>query len=397
MDIDRAPAGFDPEDIAPPAMRDREWPINSLALDLSGRCNLACRYCAESATQPKHRRRMTETVLDAALDQLAGEPDVNQFKSIRLGSGEPLLAGSLLRRLDRRLKQLATEGRAVPQVFITTNGTRLDRETREWLIGTGWQVKISLDGPAHVQDRWRVTAKGGPTYAQVAEVVAELARRIPDRFSVTAVLCRGNEPKEVFDAIAALGVRRIEMVPVAHHRQEILPDQADRARYRDFVLAYAGDYASGPNGQPELVRVINAARRVMGYDVKSVTCGAGRNFLGVGPEGDLFPCFRFVGLDQFVVGDVQRGPSARALRAFRSKAGRSYEYRERCHGCWAAPLCGGPCFAEAELFGPGAGAPFDGHCHYVKADSMAAVTLVEKLRKTDPERLLDLLAGLVEF
>ncbi len=397
MDVNRAPDGFDPEDIAPPAMRERNWPINSLALDLSGRCNIACRYCAESATQPKHRRRMSEAVLEAALEQLACESDFDQFKSIRLGSGEPLLAKPLARHLDRRLKELAKEGRAVPQVFVTTNGTRLDRETREWLIETGWHVKISLDGPAHVHDRWRVTAKGGPTYDQIAEVATELARRIPDRFSVTAVLCRGSDPQEVFSAIAAIGVRRIEMVPVAHHNPDILPDETDIAHYQGFVSEYAKAYASRVDTQPELVRVINAARRVMGYDVKTVTCGAGRNFLGVGPDGGLYPCFRFIGLDGFLVGDVIRGSSADALRAFQSYAGRSYECREQCRCCWAAPLCGGPCFAEAELFGAGEGAPFAVHCHYIKADSIAAINLVEELRKTNPERLLDFLAGVVEF
>ena len=395
MDLHKPPRDFDPADVAPPPLPDREWPITSLALDVSGRCNLACRYCAESATQPQRRPNMSKTVLDAALRRLICDAPPDSFKSIRLGSGEPLLARPLLHHLRRRLDEYANAGWRVPEVFITTNGTRLDPATREWLIATGWNLKISLDGPAHVHDRWRVTAKGRPSFDRVSAAVAELAQRIPERFSVTAVLCRDSDPAEVFASIAELGVRRIEMVPVAHHDPDILPGSDDRQNYRTFVFDYADSYGVDDE-QPELVRVVNAARRVMGYDVKRVSCGAGRNFIGVGPDGKCYPCFRFIGVDRFCLGDSLADLSQHALQEFQRAGGRSYEARKPCTDCWAAALCGGPCFAEAELFGPGDGIPFALHCEYVKADASAAVSLVKRLRQQDPERLLGLLPDMVD-
>jgi uncharacterized protein len=397
MTVTLAPTGFDPEDIAPPALQERDWPITSLAFDLAGRCNLACRYCAEAATQPARRTRMSEAVLDRALDLLAADRGSGARQSIRLGSGEPMLAKPLLRRLDQRLRQMRTGGRTVPQVFLTTNGTLLDRKTRNWLLETGWQVKVSLDGPAAVHDRWRVTVRGRPTHRIASAAAADLARRMPERFSVSAVLCRGNDPAAVFGAIAKLGVRRIELVPVGHPDAAIVPDEQDMARYRDFVHEYAQRFAAGEKDLAELVRVVNAARRVMGYDVKRIVCGAGRTFLGVGPRGHLYPCFRFIGVAAYCLGTLADGPSSRALEEFQQAAGRPYDRRQECRDCWAAPICGGPCFAEAELMGPGDGRPFALHCNYVKADAEAAIALVQGIRRRDPEGLLELLEGLVEI
>lgn len=390
------PSGFDPKDIAPPLLEERDWQINSLALDLSGRCNLACRYCAEAATQPAQRPGMSEEVLALALEFFSAHTSPGGFSSIRLGSGEPMLAKPLLRRIEQRLRRGGGAETGKQQVFITTNGTLLDSETRDWLVASGWNVKISLDGPAAIHDRWRVTPQGRPTYATVAAAVGDLSRRIPARFGVSAVICRGNDPASVFEGIADLGVPRIDLVPVGHPDPAIMPDQDDAARYREFALNYAERYVAGDRGLPALVKVINSARRVMGYDLKRLACGAGRTFFGVGPAGDFYPCFRFIGIEAFRLGNLSEGLEPVALEEFRQQTGRPYERRDDCRDCWAAPICGGPCFAEAALMGNN-GRPLALHCEYVRANAEAAIALVQGLRRRDPERLLEILAGLVEL
>jgi uncharacterized protein len=384
------------EGIEPPILKERDWQIHSLALDLAGRCNLKCRYCAESAIQPPNRAPMSEDVLDRALDWLTQDKK-HMHRSIRLGSGEPMLAKPLLLHLEQRLSHLQTSGCPPPQVFITTNGTLLNNETRDWLVKTGWNIKISLDGPAQIHDRWRVTPFGAPTHQIVSEAVADLSTRMPKRFSVSAVLCRATEPGAVFNGIAKLGVRRIEMVPVDHPDLTILPDINDTNHYRRFVLDYAAQFIDGEKKLPELVRVINASRRVMGYDLKRVVCGAGRTFLGVGSDGRLYPCFRFIGMDEFCLGDLMNGLSPALLGNFRNGAGRPYDQREDCRACWAAPLCGGPCFAVMELMNRSAERPFQRHCDFIRSDAEAAITLVEGLRNRDLERLLCLIEGFVDF
>ena len=384
------PPGFDPVDVTPPPLPDRQMPVNALALDLSGTCNLACRYCAEAATQPV-RRPMSAETLQAAWDFLCRDSTPPRGASLRFGSGEPLLAMPSLRRVAELVTTANTAIGKRVTVFLTTNGTLIDEQVGEWLIASGWHVKISLDGGQALHDTWRVDRYGHGTFEQVARVTAWLARCMADRFSVTAVLCRGADPAAVFDAIAGLGVQRIELVPVAHASEDVQPDENDIALYQAFVHCHARGYLEPEHKGPVLVRFAERVARVMGYDNRRVSCGAGRSFLGVGPDGELFPCFRFIGLADYRLGDLADGLNHVAAAAFRARAGRPYDQRAHCQACWAAPLCGGPCFACAEMFGPGDGEPIALHCHYVIADARAAVWLVRELQEHNPQALLSFL------
>jgi uncharacterized protein len=389
----QAPPGFNPNSLKPPLLGNGPWQISAIALDISGRCNLACRYCAESATQPR-RHAMQEETLFAAWRFLLPDGILRHRSSIRLGSGEPLLGLPILRRLaDLVAQSQSTQSEYQLDVFLTTNGTLIDDEILKWLVTTGWQVKVSLDGPETIQDRWRVTQKGKGTYSIVAPVVANMAQRIPERLSVTAVLCRNADPGMIFTHLQNLGVRKVEFVPVVHQDPDVLPSENDLEQYEHFLTVYAHKLLEAGSTQslPILVRFENIIRRVMGYDLKRVPCGAGRSFLGIGPDGDFYPCFRFIGVDNFRIGNLITGVSQDFSRAFQTGPGRSYEQRYACCDCWAAPLCGGPCFACAEMFGPGNGEPNPLHCAYFLADAWWAVWLVDQFRQRFPDRLLTFL------
>ena len=81
---------FDPAAVLPGDEEHRAPCINSLALDVSGSCNLGCAYCAESATLPD-RGKMPQWLIDLAIDRLFDWSAPFAPVSIHLGSGEPLL------------------------------------------------------------------------------------------------------------------------------------------------------------------------------------------------------------------------------------------------------------------------------------------------------------------
>ncbi|MDJ0763544.1 MAG: radical SAM protein [Myxococcota bacterium] len=381
------PAGFVAEDVASRPTRVPQMALTSLALDVSGGCNLRCRYCAEQASQPQ-RRPMEDGLISEAIRLLGNNCPEGSRGSVRLGSGEPLLALPQLRRLEAEIEAC----KASLDVFLTTNGMLVDDTTADWLAATDWRLKVSLDGPPDIHNAWRVDASGKATFAHVSAAVQRLVDRCADRVSATAVLCRRAQPKVVFDSIAALGVRRIELVCVATNDKEILLSAEDVLAYHGFVQQYADTLIGADlETQPMLVGFEEAARRAMGYANTDLPCGAGRTLAGVDADGALYPCFRFVGLEAYRLGYLRSGLEPQLQHRFCNSVGCATGQRQPCQDCWAQSLCGGPCFSVAAFFGPGAHAPSSLHCAIQLANARAAVKYVTRQREIDAAALLPLL------
>jgi len=83
------------------------------------------------------------------------------------------------------------------------------------------------------------------------------------------------------------------------------------------------------------------------------------------------------------------GISVDKVKQFTAWAGRPYDGRSQCQSCWAASLCGGPCYACAELLGNGNALP--SYCEIVKIEAEAALWLADYLRANNIERLVEFL------
>ena len=381
---------FDPDTVSPALLNEQKYPVvSSLAIDVTGTCNLKCIYCAESSTMPERQSIRLET-LDLALEALFSWSKPNSAVSIHLGSGEALLSTAIVREIGRKSRQMAKAQDRTLSLYLTTNGTCLNNEIIDWLIADQWNVKVSIDGDRDLHDVNRKYKSGRGTYSEVSEAVAVLAQKIPKRFSTTSVLCRGADPSRVFYHIASLGVKRIELVPVAANKESGLQlSKSDIKSYRKFIEDYVQKLAHDQT-VPINIRFHNRLLRILGYKNSRTPCGAGRNFFASGPTGEIYPCFRFIGIERYKLGDLT-GIRKERVQAFIKNSGRPYEQREKCRECWAAPLCGGPCFACADLFG--LGSPLPQFCEMILVESEAAIWLVDFLKENNPEELVRLMGA----
>jgi uncharacterized protein len=379
---------FNPEIVAPPSIDERLFPRPcSLALDISGSCNLKCVYCAENSTMPK-REPMNMKTLNLSVDSIFNWSENRNGVSIHLGSGEPLLNTSLVRALDRRARTLASERHQPLSLYLTTNGTLLNNQIIKLLIAGNWNVKISIDGDQVTHDSQRISKTGEGTFLAIQPGLSQLAKQMPESFSTTSVLCHGTDPKNVFYAIASMGVRSIEIVPIAVTKtSKFALRQNDFDAYRTFIFDYAQRIAKGEK-LPVNIRFHKRLLKALGYGNSRVPCGAGRTFYAVGPQGNIYPCFRFIGLSKYRLGDLS-GISSERVKWFTASSGRPYDQRIECQRCWAASLCGGPCYACADLFGSGSALP--SYCEIVRIESEAALWLASCLREKNVERLVELM------
>jgi uncharacterized protein len=123
----------------------------------------------------------------------------------------------------------------------------------------------------------------------------------------------------------------------------VLPEDLGRVREMyDEVAAYfvehvrQGDYIDFSN----ITRYVSSTRVIRSKRV-SWGCGAGRGFACVTPEGDVYVCHRFTGMDDFRLGDVFNGTSKELTH--RIIAHTNVDQMVGCRDCWMRYICGGGC------------------------------------------------------
>lgn len=290
-------------------------------------CNLDCLYCYQGSHKWKWQEKkgllkmMQPEILDKAL------PWASEWAQSGLNicwyGGEPLLNFVLMKdampkwqaEFDRKGKDLRWS--------VTTNGTMLSQEVREFLDEHKAGILLSLDGPPEQHNKSRVYYGGGPTYQDIPiedilkwRPKIEIAWQIDPRWPA--------EPSQL-DNMIGCGFRRInfnvnwniEWGPEQRIKLEMFMRHV--ARYciqsRRGVLVVNGEKIEGFNSN-WMGKLDEALIKV---SKPLVPCGTGLHMLGLTPEGWLYPSqeMAFTALEPnrapgtdlyYRVGDISKDP-----------------------------------------------------------------------------------------
>jgi uncharacterized protein len=132
-------------------------------------CNMRCRYCfyLEKAAQfpDTKRHRMTPAVLREVVRQVMEQGDGQV--SFGWQGGEPTLMG--LPFFEKAVNDQIRYGRAgqICGNGLQTNGLLIDSKWARFLAETRFLVGLSLDGPEHVHDRFRLLRNRQPSWSRI--------------------------------------------------------------------------------------------------------------------------------------------------------------------------------------------------------------------------------------
>jgi uncharacterized protein len=133
--------------------------------------------------------------------------------AIVLHGGEPLLLGPTNLRYLISLLRGVLPGECA--VSLQTNGILLSNEILDLCSNTRVTISVSLDGPRHVHDRYRIGHTGQGTYDKVLEGIARL-RQHPDSdflFSgLLAVIDPESDPHEVYAFFKSLSPPSLDFI-----------------------------------------------------------------------------------------------------------------------------------------------------------------------------------------
>jgi uncharacterized protein len=244
-------------------------PLELLVIQPTPFCNLDCSYCY--LPDRSNKRKMTLETLEKAFNWVFSSGLVRQPFTLLWHAGEPMvLPATFYEQATVLLERCNVSGFEVTQSF-QTNATLVNDAWCDFILRRGVQVGVSVDGPDFLNDRHRVTRKGGGTLANVLRGMRMLHdHRIP--FDVITVLTSASldYPDELFDFYTEHGITsvafNVEEIEGPHVTSS-LSGSGIESRFRRFYsrfidLALAAD-------PPLQVREFDFAQNSISYHQQS--------------------------------------------------------------------------------------------------------------------------------
>jgi uncharacterized protein len=183
---------------------------------------MACEYCFYRHNQGREGNSpaaISDELLERFIAQYIQAQD-NPTVFFAWQGGEPTLVGlDFYRKVVAIQQRHARKGIAIANAF-QTNGLLLDERWCAFLAEHRFQVGISIDGPADIQDAYRRAIGGAPTFERIRKAV-DLLHKHKVRFDTltTVTPCNVHRVAEVYDFLTReLGVTMLQFQPCVERR-----------------------------------------------------------------------------------------------------------------------------------------------------------------------------------
>ncbi len=335
-------------------MADRETVLKALCLHIAHDCNLSCRYCfAGEGEYHGARSLMSFEVGKKALDMLVASSKGRRNLEVDFFGGEPLMNFDVVKKLVEYGRSIEEKNGKKFRFTLTTNGINLNDEILEFANKEMGNLVLSIDGRKEIHDRMRPRRGGQGSYDEIVPKFIKAAEsRDQMNYYVRGTYTHHNlDFAEDVKHLADLGFRQISVEPV------VAPPDKDYAIKEEDVPTLCEQY--------DILAKYLLERKKEGKSVnffhfmidlsggpciaKRLTgCGSGNEYLAVAPNGDLYPCHQFVGMNDFLLGNVDTGVTNREVSE-KFKKVNVYSKKE-CRDCFAKLYCSGGCAANAYNF-----------------------------------------------
>lgn len=256
-------------------------PIESVAVNLTRRCNLRCSFCYALPWLTNSRdTELSISEFCAALDQFA--PALSSRAALIILGGEPLLE-------PEKLLALAAWARARRMAAtVSTNGLLVTDEFAKAAAQVGLEVQVSLDGPdAPCHDAIRGRGVFGKVIAAVRRLRAHKVSTI-----LNMVVHRDNlrRLEEFFDLAGQLDASEARFIPLkgigGGRDSTILPVAHFELLQHVLTLLKRRPDLASLMGRDAVSILANTCR----YSARRSSCGTGRQTVLLDADGAVYPC-----------------------------------------------------------------------------------------------------------
>ena len=273
-------------------------------------CNLNCAYCYYLDKSDVYDKKsvMSLDILEKCIKEYL---EINDTEEVIFDwhGGEPLTLGveyfENIVRLQNRYK-----GNKKILNTIQTNATLLNSDFASFFRDNNFLVGVSIDGPQHIHDKYRLDKGGFPTFDKVLRGI-ELLHRYGVEFNTMTTINKAGEGKglEVYDFLKRIGSHYMQFMPVVEYvnvktNKITSPDDEDSKlthwsvnpiEYGKFMCEIFDHWVKNDVGRYFVNLFDSTLANYCGMNpgtcVYSETCGANAV---VEHNGDVYPCDHFV-------------------------------------------------------------------------------------------------------
>jgi len=332
--------------------------LNSILVKPAGPdCNLSCAYCfysGKSSLFPDDKKhRMSEDILTKMIRQVMTQ--AGEEVGIAWQGGEPTLMG--LPFFQKAVDLISRFGRnqAVGSA-LQTNGLLIDKDWARFLRQYNFLVGLSLDGPEHIHDHYRLTREGGKTWSLITDrAKMMLDEGVPVNALGVVTDYSAGFPEEIYEFYKGLGLNYMQFIPCVEadpmNPGRLLPFSVSGDKYGSFLCAmfdlWISDFVDG--AQTTSIRFFDSIfYRYVGLTPPECTlleeCG---NYLVIEHNGDVYSCDFFVE-PRWRLGNIKEGRLLDMLNSKRQDAFGAMKNRlpDGCSACKWLHHCRGGCIKD---------------------------------------------------
>lgn len=324
-------------------------PVKAMCLNIAHDCQLRCKYCfASTGDFGQGRKLMSFETGKHAIDFLLENSGDRPNLELDFFGGEPLMNFKVVKQIVEYARSREAEFNKKFRFTITTNGLLLDDEKIEFINREMSNVVLSIDGRKSVNDYFRVLPNGQGCYDMILPKYKKLVEGRGDKeYYVRGTFTNKNLDfsNDVF-ALYEAGFDQISIEPVVGEgdeyaltmgnlpavfkeyevlAQRILDNEKKGGKFNFFHFML--DLDQGPC----------AIKRLRG-------CGCGNDYIAITPDGDIYPCHQFVGMEEYKMGNIDEGTFNEEMKA--DFANCHVYSKPECRKCWAKFYCSGGCNAN---------------------------------------------------
>ena len=329
---------------------NRPTNVKAICLNVAHTCNLSCEYCfAKGGKYHGPDAIMTTEIAKKAIDFLISNSGNHYNLDVDFFGGEPLMNWNVVKETVEYARSLEEKYNKHFNFTLTTNGMLLDDDKIDYLNKNMKNVVLSLDGRRETHDEFRKTIGGNGSFDTVVPNFQNFVNKRGDkeyyiRGTYTANnLDFTNDVKTYLD----LGFKRTSLEPVVGNSESeyALKDNDLETLYKEYEkLADMMIEAIDNNDEFIFYHYMIDLENGPCVHKRISGCGSGTEYMAITPTGDLYPCHQFVGNDDFILGDLEKGIVRNDIIDTFKKC--NCYSKEECKSCWANMYCSGGCAAN---------------------------------------------------